>query len=106
MRGMTSNGISRSVRVGFAIDREGDADAAEQQLGFAPAIVEHVGGHLLEPARQLAIGRAHAAVGSLHLIEGGNHLGPPARGHVTSNACGATLVPFPSWAQATASPAH
>jgi hypothetical protein len=66
--------------VGFAIDREGDADAAKQQLGFASPVVEHVGRHLFEPARQFAIGGAHATVGFLHLVEGGTHLGPPARG--------------------------
>jgi len=69
------------LRVGFAVDREGDADAAEQELGLAPAVVENIGRHLVEPARELGIGRAHAVVGTFHLIEGGNHLGPPARGH-------------------------
>ncbi len=38
------------LRLGFAVDREGDADAAEQQLGLAPPIVEHVVGNLAEPA--------------------------------------------------------
>ena len=50
------------LRVGLAIDREGDADAAEQQLGLAAAEVEHVGRDLAEPARQLGIGRPHRAV--------------------------------------------
>ena len=54
---MTSNGISRSG-VGLAVDREGDADAAEQQLGLAAAIVEHVRRDLAEPGGQLRIGRA------------------------------------------------
>ena len=61
MRGMMSNGISRSWASAFAVDREGDADAAEQELGLAPAIVEHVVRNFGEPARQLAIGRAHRA---------------------------------------------
>ena len=75
------------LRVGLAVDREGDADAAEDQLGLAAAVVEHVGRHIVEPARELAIGRAHAAVLSLHLIEGGNHSRPPL------TAAYATLVP-------------
>jgi hypothetical protein len=61
------------LRVRFAIDREGDADAAEQDLGFAPSIIEHVGRDLGEPARQLAIGRPQRPVGALHLIERGRH---------------------------------
>ena len=75
------------LRVGFAIDREGDADAAEDQFGLAPPVVENVGRHFVEPARQLAIGRAHAAVLSLHFIEGGSHSRPPL------TAAYATLVP-------------
>ena len=38
------------LRVRLAIDRKGDADAAEQELGFAPPIVEDVVGNLGEPA--------------------------------------------------------
>ena len=66
------------LRVGLAIDREGDADAAEQKLGLAPAVIEHVGRNVIEPARELAIGRPHAAVCSGHLVEGGHHFGSPA----------------------------
>ncbi len=36
--------------VGLAIDREGDADAAEQELGLAPPIVEDIVRDLGEPA--------------------------------------------------------
>jgi hypothetical protein len=61
------------LRIGFAVDREGDADAAEQDLGLAPAVVEHVGGHLGEPARQLAIGWPQRPVGARHLVERGRH---------------------------------
>jgi len=48
-------------------------------LTIKPIIVdaENVRRHIGEPARELAIGRAHAAVLSLHLIEGGNHSRPP-----------------------------
>ena len=73
--------------IGLAVDREGDADTAEDQLGFAASVVEHVGRHLGEPARELAIGRAYAAVLALHFIEGGNHSRPPL------TAAYATLVP-------------
>ncbi len=38
------------LRVRLAIDREGDADAAEQHLRLAAAVVENVGRHLGEPA--------------------------------------------------------
>ena len=55
--------------VGLAIDREGDADAAEQQLGFLAAVFEHIGPDVAEPARQFGIGRANLAVGPLHLVE-------------------------------------
>ncbi len=65
------------LRFGFPVNGEGDADAAEDQFGLAPPVVENVRRHIGEPARELAIGRAHAAVLSLHLIEGGNHSRPP-----------------------------
>ena len=57
------------LRVGLAIDREGDADAAEQDFRLAPAIVQHVGRYLGEPAKQLAVGRTQRPVGALHLVE-------------------------------------
>ena len=66
------------LRVGLAVDGEGDADAAEDQLGLAPPVVEHVRRHLGEPARKLAVGRAHLAVEALHFVEGGNHSTSPA----------------------------
>ncbi len=55
--------------VGLAIDREGDADAAEQQLGFLAAVVENVGPDVAEPVGQFGIGRPDRAVRPLHLIE-------------------------------------
>src|SRR5439155_19370752 len=48
--------------VGFAVDRKGDADAPEQDLRFAPAVVQHVRPHIGEPAKQLAIGGPQASV--------------------------------------------
>src|SRR5262245_3867202 len=38
------------LRIGLAIDREGDADALEDQVRLAPAMVEHLGRNLAEPA--------------------------------------------------------
>ena len=68
------------LRVGLAIDREGDADPAEEELGFAAAVVEHVGTHLAEPRGQRGIGRAHLPVRSGHLIKGhAQPTPPPAR---------------------------
>jgi hypothetical protein len=43
-------GYEAFLRIGLAVDRERDSDAAEQQLGFAAAIVENVGRYLAEPA--------------------------------------------------------
>ena len=37
-------------RIGVAVDREGDADAPEQELGLAPAVVEHVRRNAAEPS--------------------------------------------------------
>ena len=84
------------LRVGFAIDREGDADAAEQQLGLAPAIVEHVGRHLAEPARQLAIGRAHAR----RRLPSSRRRRPPSRTPSTQPLRATpdrATCPLPSW---------
>jgi hypothetical protein len=44
MRGSTSEQDQPLLRLGFAVDRERDADAAEQELGLAPPIFEHVVG--------------------------------------------------------------
>ena len=54
---------------GIAIDREGDADPAEQQLRFLAAIFQGVGRRLLQPAGELLVGRAEVAAGAVHLIE-------------------------------------
>ena len=40
-------------RLVVAVDREGDADAAEEQLGLAAAGVEDLGGRLVEPLLQV-----------------------------------------------------
>ena len=52
MRGTTSNGISRSGRFRLAVDREGDADAAEQKFRLAPPLMQDVSRDLSEPAGQ------------------------------------------------------
>ena len=76
--------------VGLAVNGEGDADAAEDEFGFAAAVIENVGRDLLEPLRQLAIGRPHfVTLVTLHLVEGRSHtLKPPA---ALSNAPAPTL---------------
>src|SRR5262249_23168869 len=65
------------LSVGLTIDCEGDSDAAEQQLCLVPPIVERIGPHVRQPARKLAIGRAHASVGSPHFVKCGNHIKNP-----------------------------
>ena len=54
---------------GVAIDREGDADPAEQQFRLLPSIFQGVGRRLLQPAGELLIGRAEVASGAVHFIE-------------------------------------
>jgi hypothetical protein len=84
------------LRFGFPVNGEGDADPTEDQFGLAPPVVEDVRRHIGEPAREFAIGRAHAAVLSLHLIEGGNHSRAPTDSRL-SNACSdLTFVAFHS----------
>ena len=91
--------------VGFAIDREGDADPAEQQFRLAPALVEHVVGNLPEPVRQLAVGRTQRPVGTFHLVERDRH-GSPGRGprhsrDLTRSVC---LVSLPGSLSASYAP--
>ena len=64
------------LRIGMAVDREGDADAPEQELGLLAAVIEHSGRNFLEPAAELGIGRAHRPVGPGHLIERNRHRAP------------------------------
>ena len=56
-----------------AVDREGDADPPEQQLGFLPAIFQRIRRRLLEPPGELLIGRAEVAPGAVHLIKRNRH---------------------------------
>ena len=58
---------------GVAIDGKGDADPAEQQLGFLAAIFEGIRRRLLEPAGELLIGRAEVAPGAVHFIKRNCH---------------------------------
>src|SRR5262245_3812477 len=62
--------------ISFAINREGDPDASEDQFDFPPPVVEHVGRHLGEPAEECPVSRANAAVLPLHLVEGDTHTIP------------------------------
>ena len=57
------------LRLGVAIDRKGDADAAEEQLRLAAAEIEHVRRDLAQPMRQFGIGRPHRALGAPHFVE-------------------------------------
>ena len=58
-----------------AVDREGDADAPEQQLGLAAAGVEMLRGRRVEPGLELAVGLANgsgtepSALQARHLVE-------------------------------------
>src|SRR6185437_10731744 len=49
------------LRFGIAVDRKGNADAAEQEFCFAPTEVEYVGLDLSEPVGKRRIGRPHRA---------------------------------------------
>ncbi len=58
---------------GIAVDGKGDADPAEQELGFLTAILQRIRRRLLEPAGELLVGRAEVAIGPVHFIEGNCH---------------------------------
>ena len=57
------------LRLGVAIDRKGNADAAEEMLGFTAAEIEHVWRDFTQPARQLRIGRPDRALAASHFVE-------------------------------------
>ena len=59
--------------VGLAIDGEGDADPAEQELGFLATIFEGVRGVSLSQRESSWIGRAEVAPGTVHLIKRNCH---------------------------------
>ncbi len=61
------------LRLGVAVDCEGDADPAKQQLGFLAAIFQGVRRGVLEPEREFLIGLTQTAVGLVHLIERNCH---------------------------------
>ena len=63
-------------RIGVAIDREGDADAPENELGLAPAVVEDIGRNAGEPGLELFVRRADAAVRPRHLVKRQRHPAP------------------------------
>ena len=60
-------------RVGVAIDREGDADPAEQQFRLPAPLLEDIGRHLPKPARKLVVGRTGHAVQAVHFVERSRH---------------------------------
>ena len=61
------------LRVGVAIHRKGNADAAEEVFGFTAAEIEDVGRHFTQPTRELGIGRPDRVFAARHLVE---HIGP------------------------------
>ncbi len=61
------------LRLGVAIDREGDADPPEQQLGFLAPILQGVRRRVLQPEREFLVGLTETAVGLVHLIERNCH---------------------------------
>src|SRR5215217_3488646 len=65
------------LRLDVAVNRKGDADAAEQQFGLAPAHVQHVRWLFAEPARQFGIGVPDLAIWRSHFVECSRH-DPPA----------------------------
>ncbi len=87
------------LSVGFAVNRKGDADAPEQDLRLAPAIVQHIRRHIGEPAKQLAIGGPQASVIAFHLVERDHHspVRPPrqaARGPILAASRAPTQAVF------------
>ena len=77
---MRSNGISRSLppfcagRVVLGtVDREGDADPAEDDFGLLAPRPHHLRRLLGEPAVVAAVVLAHRAVRGPHLVESGLH---------------------------------
>jgi hypothetical protein len=76
--------------VGVAVDREGDADAAEYELGLAPPIVKHVRRNVAQPVRELDIGWAQRSVAAVHFIECWPHGRPgfSAPGYFTGQSLG------------------
>ena len=69
MRGMMSKGMSRSDASSAAVDREGDAGAAEQRLRLHELALEVVELLRLEPIGDRLIGHTHPIAGTVHLIE-------------------------------------
>ena len=56
-----------------AVDREGDADPAEEELRLEPAVGEGLGGFRVEPALDQLIAGTAGAVGQAHLVKWRRH---------------------------------
>ena len=80
--------------LGLAIDREGDADAAEDQLGLAPPVVERILGLFVQPAEKLVIGEADPARTDIHLVKGRRHRSPASlcRSRSQTSFCAEAVV--------------
>lgn len=61
--------MRRSVEIGLAVDRKGDANAAEQELRLVAPPLEHVCGQFTKPLVEARIDWTHPAVGRSHLVE-------------------------------------
>jgi hypothetical protein len=59
---MSSPKAEPLLRLGITVDGERDPDPADDQLCFAAAVVEDVGGNVGESAQQLGVDGAHAPV--------------------------------------------
>ena len=63
----------------LAVDREGDADAPEQELGLAAAMFQHVGRQVAQPVLEARIDRPHPAARFRHFVECNCHSCPCGR---------------------------
>ncbi|RMS07809.1 hypothetical protein ALP75_202816 [Pseudomonas syringae pv. actinidiae] len=76
-RNAARNGVERNKPLGplfIAIQRERNARAVKQQIGFAPALSQKLGRRVTQPAGKLPIVRANYTASVVHLvIKGADH---------------------------------
>jgi hypothetical protein len=56
-------------RIRVTVNREGDADAPEQEFRFAPPMLQHFGLQLAQPILEAGIDRPYLAARFRHLVE-------------------------------------
>ncbi len=78
MRGIRSKGIRRSVPGQIAVHREGDADTAEQQVGFRALACDCLVALLRQPPLKARVVWPHGIVMMTHLV---------IASHVTPRSC-------------------